>query len=152
MILTAFIVLLGYEALMWGWTMNRHASWLVKHPEEEDRIPLVGYKRLRFISASSGLLSGLSTLGWIVLVAEHDFGVPHHGLMFGSAVLLIQLSHINLFAVIARYCCLPRSMWPLLSTWAEYSYRPIYGRRRTPIIFSRYTCLQVQTRSKRCTL
>lgn len=113
---TGFICLFGYEAIMWGWTMNRHAKWLKRHPEDANEYPLVGYNRLRFVSISSSVVSILVVVSWIVLSVNHKGNFPVQNMLLSITVLLLQLSHMNLFTLIARYTCLPRSMWPLVST------------------------------------
>lgn len=112
---TGFICLFGYEAIMWGWTMNRHALWLKRHPEDANEYPLVGYNRLRFVSISSSIISTLVITAWIILTVNHKAIFPMQQTLLSITVLLLQLSHMNLFTLIARYTCLPRSMWPLVS-------------------------------------
>lgn len=117
-IASLLICVIGYEAIMWGWTMNRHATWLQNHPEDDDRVLLVGPRRLKFISTTSAVFSICTIFWWVYLMVEHPTVSPAgHTIVWGLIIFLIQLSVLNLFTVIARYSCLPRSMWPLISTW-----------------------------------
>lgn len=117
--LTVLLFLLSYEAIMWGWTLNRHATWLKNHPEMDRRKP-VSYTMLRVASGMSSMLSISVWCWWIFVMMNIDtmrYSKIH--MICPIVVASIQLSHIHFSALIARYSCLPRSMWPLLSKGAS---------------------------------
>ena len=119
-IITFFI---SYEAILWGWSMNRHGYWLKRHPEHDKR-RMVSHTMLRIASIMTSSLSILMWLWWVYLMVTGVtlvgipitiFGIQISEYICTLLVITVQLSHIHFSAIIARYSCLPRSMWPLLS-------------------------------------
>lgn len=113
----AIAFLVSFEAVMWAWTINRHATWLRKHPELEKRIS-VSYMMLRAASFMAGMLSILVwCLFMYITITELAYEEnPGFWIVIQNLVIIsVQLSHTHFMAIIARYSCLPRSMWPLIS-------------------------------------
>lgn len=115
------VFILSYEALMWCWTVNRHATWLRQHPHLDKR-QAVTPRQLRCASCMTASLSlGVWLLFIYITMTELMYpDNPQFWVFIQNLVIAsIQLSHIHLFAVGSRYMCLPRSMWPLLSKWVS---------------------------------
>ncbi len=110
------LFLISFEAVAWGWTLNRHGDWIKRHPEM-DRRRMVAPSMLKTACAMSSLLSIFVWL-WSVHLTINPLGEElHSGTKIASLAVafFIQLSHVHFCAMTARYSCLPRSMWPLLS-------------------------------------
>ncbi len=107
---------ISYEALLWGWVLNRHASWLKNNPDI-DRRKIVSYKVVRFTSILSSCLN-IFIWAWWMYIVMHE-GPPVHPIeftyVFSFIVFCVQLCSIHSSAFFARYSCLPSSMWPILT-------------------------------------
>lgn len=113
-IILVVLFFLSFEAVMWGWTLNRHSAWLEKHPEYDRRL-LVSYPMLRKASKMAGFLSIVVWLWWITISIGNFNDSLFHYVVCSFIVASIQLSHIHFMAIVARYSCLPLSMWPVVS-------------------------------------
>lgn len=113
-IFTIIIFFLSYEAIMWGWTLNRHAVWLDTHVK--DRRITVSHKILKMASIMASSLSILLWIWWLVVLST-TLIYGSHMLICGLLISFVQLSHIHFSVILARYACLPRSMWPMFSKY-----------------------------------
>ena len=115
------VFILSYEAIMWCWTIDRHASWLKRHPNLDKRQAVPPF----MLRVAAGMACSLSLGVWMLFIyitmteLKYDDN-PHFWVFIQNLVIAsVQLTHIHLFAIGSRYMCLPRSMWPLLSKWAS---------------------------------
>lgn len=140
------IFFVSYEAVMWGWTLNRHAVWLKLHPQMEKRVS-VSYRMLRVSSAMSAMLS---VFIWFLFMyvsikkLQYQTDVAFWIFIRNSCIIALQLSHIHFSAIIARYSCLPRSMWPLLSKIVSMALVKFFHMKE-PILtsFDVHTCWHI---------
>ncbi len=114
------IFIISFEAMWWGWTLNRHGSWIARHPEM-DRRKMVSPRMLKVACAMMSLLSLAVWLWWMYVNTASGAHIVEHSRLHEYAcsfiVAGIQLTHIHFSAMVARYSCLPRSLWPMLSIW-----------------------------------
>jgi len=109
--------LISYEAILWGWTLNRHGRWQAKHPNMDKRSAVSA----RMLQMAAGMSAIFSLFMWFLfmytLVISLHYKIHANFWIFMRVFILIgiQLTHIHFSAIVARYCCLPRSMWPVLS-------------------------------------
>lgn len=112
------IPLLSIEVFLWGCALNRHAR-MMKELGDKDCLPAdhdVCFKRnwIRVFMASvmaTALSMGVG-LWWLVVWlsgAAETFVYPQW------IAAGLQLSHIHLFAILARCTCLDKEDWPKLS-------------------------------------
>ncbi len=109
---------ISYEALLWGWVLNRHATWLKNNPNI-DRRKIVSYKVVRFTSVLSSFLNAFIWIWWMYIVIHE--GPPVHPIIFtyvfSGIVFSVQCCSIHSSAFFARYSCLPSNMWPILTRY-----------------------------------
>ena len=132
-LLTVVIFLLSYEAIMWGWTLNRHAVWIEKHIKDRRKL-LVSFNMLKIASVMSSILSVGAWMWWLVVISS---AVAHSGHIIVCAILIsaIQLSHIHFSVILARYACLPRSFWSIFSQLASIFLCSVFNLKE-PILTS----------------
>lgn len=110
------VFLVSYEALLWGWTLYRHAIWQQEHGLQ-DRRGTVTSTMLKH----AAIMCSIHSLGlWFLYQTFVMFGLFHNlwrELLFTGLVYGVQLTHIHFSAIVARYSCLPRSYWPLVSKY-----------------------------------
>ena len=116
-ICSALLILATAEVQIWGFTLNRHAWWMKKHPGLERRC--INYKSLFYTSIYTSVLSAITMFAWIFLIVMGcACSISGWLLVFlffiaiGSKILLISYLHL-----IAKLCRLNKYYYPPLTVW-----------------------------------
>lgn len=123
MMLFHFIIfILTNEAVMWAFTINRHADWMGSNAELikcRSEITGVTYSVIRYAAVMTGIVILTLGLFWVMVSASDKslsvMGIASCQLLLGISVIFSQLAFIHLFAIVARCSGLPTVYWPLLS-------------------------------------
>lgn len=114
---TVAMIVLAVDNIIWILVIFKHSFWLHKNDIKERR-KVVSPKRL-FAAAFIALPVSIAMLPWwiyLCYIYMERYPIPFHRLFVGGTMmLLVLLTFIHLFAIIARYSCLPRRYWPLMS-------------------------------------
>jgi len=109
--------LVTVEAISWSFTMHQHGRWLQKHPTYERRV-VIKPAHLTKAALMTGLLS-LAAWGWFShLTALHMFKEEPLDYTFYLGALIIfgiHTTHLNMWAILSKYVCLPEVFWPYFS-------------------------------------
>lgn len=116
-VVTIFIFLLSYEAIMWGWTLNRHATWLDKHIRDR-RSVLVSFNALKLASMISSFVS-IAIWSWWLFVVSTISTSGGNIVLYAIIAIIAQASHIHFSVMLAKYSCLPRSFWSMISKYVS---------------------------------
>ena len=120
---------ISFEAIMWGYTLNRHGKWQAKHPGMDKRSS-VSARMLQAVGIMSASFSlGMWFLFMYTLISRLQYAEHANFWIFVRVCILLgmQLTHIHFSAVVARYTCLPRSMWPILSKYVSIALGKTFG-------------------------
>lgn len=122
LIIHILLFIVTNEALMWAFTINRHANWMFYNAEfVKCRYEITGvtYKRIRYTALLTGITILAIGISWILVSSlTHDrclMQVFNGHYLIGIVYIMVQLGFIHLFATIARCSGLPSIYGPLLS-------------------------------------
>lgn len=130
-----FIV--SFEAIMWGYTLNRHGKWQSRHPGMDKRSSVSAM----MLQMAGGMSASFSLIMWFLFMYTLVTGLQYaeHArfwLFIRVCILLgLQLTHVHFSAIIARYVCLPRSYWPVLSACVSIMLQKLF-KIKPPILTS----------------
>lgn len=128
------ILLLAVDLIGWNVSICKHAKWLRNNPEAEKRRTVSGL-RLYAVAGFSFALPILNIMWWsfAVYLIYVDKSLPAHRFIIAAVVITLSLlGWIHLFAIIARYSCLPRGYWPLISYFVSRGLIKIFKLPKYP--------------------
>lgn len=117
------------EAILWCYTINRHAEWLNRHPKDDRR--QTNHKRLFFASGACGAITFLQLILWIYMMVFNYICMTNFPmyLLFYTLTLGQLMVIISFLGLIAKYSRLPQQYRPILTSKVKKLWKYWMNRR-----------------------
>lgn len=111
-----FVFMLAVEVMFWSFSINRHAVWLMQHPNYDRRMAVPS----KILAVGGWFTAILALCLWFWHI--HSFALHRlsdsmlkNYIIDTFFICWILIAMIHLWAMIARYGCLHTQYWPIIS-------------------------------------